>query len=673
MAHIEYSLETLEDFIDIGNEWAKELYNEKKAYLENLYGNLVDCKNILNLSNKNIVGILDLKKYDEFINYKKIYSINCSNNQISKIINIPNSLKYLNCSNNQIKSLLNLPDLMTKIKCKFNPLKKLYYPLKIKPKKWSRELTHLKLKYFFENCFDELPNDLIYLEIPFSKELNIFFNDIPTKIKKILHITEYISQDNINSINTIINHIIINGDNCDINLDNLSNNIKYLDLPPNYTNTIDNLPNSIEYINFLNYDEYYSQCGNYREKLFDKTIDNLPSKLIYLNLSGSWDFNQSLNNLPNNLEILEMANLLNYDKKINTLPTELKKLVFKTHYNYILDNIIKLLPSKLEYLELKGKFIDPINILSSNLKKIKLHINCPSHIKIDFLPNTVEEFTINVSKKYNSFYDFMEFKKNSFNFDLNKYILSEYIPSEYILEYKKSNMLKIEFNKKNISINKKINFNGNFISIVDLNKFLKNEGFNIEDEKIKRQFKNYKKVNKYENIMCNNILYCESELKLNSNNKYHVETNMNINDIIDDKIKRALIKSLIIELNKNFDDYIFYNTISNKGKEILEKYEFEALINAYEYDKNPSFPTYHRLNFKPKKIKVYKEENILECKSKLKINSNNKYEVETIINVNNDINNKIKRALVNSIINRLNQNNVLNKNFGDYAFVYENK
>jgi hypothetical protein len=170
-----------------------------------------------------------------------------------------------------------------------------------------------------------------------------------------------------------------------------------------------------------------------------------------------------------------------------------------------------------------------------------------------------------------------------------------------------------------------------------------------------------------------NILKCKSELKLNSNNKYEVETKININDNIDDKIKRALIKSIIEELNKIFDDNIFYNTIDELGKQLLSKQLFESMINTYEYDINPSFTTYQGLNLKPKKHTVYKEKNIFKCKSELKLNSKNKYEVETIMNINYDISSKIKRALINSLINGLNQNNVLNKNLFDYFFVYERK
>jgi hypothetical protein len=54
-----------------------------------------------------------------------------------------------------------------------------------------------------------------------------------------------------------------------------------------------------------------------------------------------------------------------------------------------------------------------------------------------------------------------------------------------------------------------------------------------------------------------NMMKGSSELK-KKNNKYYIDTEFNINNDIDDKVKRALIKSIIEELNKNFDDYEFF-------------------------------------------------------------------------------------------------------------------
>ena len=55
------------------------------------------------------------------------------------------------------------------------------------------------------------------------------------------------------------------------------------------------------------------------------------------------------------------------------------------------------------------------------------------------------------------------------------------------------------------------------------------------------------------------IMKASSELK-KKGSKYIVDTEMKVKEELDGKTKRALIKSLIIELNKNFNEYnFFYN------------------------------------------------------------------------------------------------------------------
>ena len=74
----------------------------------------------------------------------------------------------------------------------------------------------------------------------------------------------------------------------------------------------------------------------------------------------------------------------------------------------------------------------------------------------------------------------------------------------------------------------------------------------IENEIINKA--NQKEKKTYEEC---NILNVNSELKINSNNKYEIETKLIFYQHLDKKIKRALLKSIIEELNKNFSDYEF--------------------------------------------------------------------------------------------------------------------
>jgi len=177
------------------------------------------------------------------------------------------------------------------------------------------------------------------------------------------------------------------------------------------------------------------------------------------------------------------------------------------------------------------------------------------------------------------------------------------------------------------------------------------------------------------------------------------------------------------ELKKAFEEYW------NNGN---PKDEFDALMNAYEYDRNPTFTTEKGLGkkiknkkykekegnimnldeflkfveedragklieklkkenslkskdknlaykiieediknygylFKPKKEpKTYKEGEIMNIRSEL-VKKNNKYSIDTELNINNDIDDKVKRALIKSIIEEL------NKKFDDYKFFYQKK
>ncbi len=108
----------------------------------------------IDISNKNIVGILDLKS---FCCLKELY---CQNNQITQIINLPDYLEYIDCSNNQIEKLENLPDCMTGINCKSNPITHLYYPFDVLPKKFPKTLKYLYFGPKFKQKFNLFGNPI---------------------------------------------------------------------------------------------------------------------------------------------------------------------------------------------------------------------------------------------------------------------------------------------------------------------------------------------------------------------------------------------------------------------------------------------------------------------------------------------------------------------------------
>lgn len=71
----------------------------------------------INISNKNINGLLDVG------NYQKLVKLDCSNNRITQIMNLPDSLKYFICENNLIQLMDNLPPNLIEINWKIKSYK----------------------------------------------------------------------------------------------------------------------------------------------------------------------------------------------------------------------------------------------------------------------------------------------------------------------------------------------------------------------------------------------------------------------------------------------------------------------------------------------------------------------------------------------------------------------
>jgi len=72
--------------------------------------------NELDLSNQNLYELPDLTKY------AKLCTLNCSNNCLTSLGNLPNNLQSLNCSNNSLTSLGNLPNNIHILNCSNNSL-----------------------------------------------------------------------------------------------------------------------------------------------------------------------------------------------------------------------------------------------------------------------------------------------------------------------------------------------------------------------------------------------------------------------------------------------------------------------------------------------------------------------------------------------------------------------
>jgi hypothetical protein len=118
--------------------------------------------------------------------------------------------------------------------------------------------------------------------------------------------------------------------------------------------------------------------------------------------------------------------------------------------------------------------------------------------------------------------------------------------------------------------------------------------------------------------------------------------------------------SLLTKIKENINNPEVLLCIK-RGIDEETKYNNMVEEAMFENEKNPKLGTY----LKNQKYKE-KEGNIVIFKSEL-VNKNNKYSVDTELNINIDMNDKVKRALIKSIIEEL------NKNFDEYDFFYQKK
>ena len=62
------------------------------------------------------------KTFEDLENYHDIVYIDCQNNNLSVLPNLPHSLEYLNCSYNHLTALPTLPNSLTSLYCHYNRL-----------------------------------------------------------------------------------------------------------------------------------------------------------------------------------------------------------------------------------------------------------------------------------------------------------------------------------------------------------------------------------------------------------------------------------------------------------------------------------------------------------------------------------------------------------------------
>lgn len=312
----------------------------------------IDYIKTLNLSNRNIKDVLDLEEL------YGLEELDCSNNEITQITNIPYSLKYLNCSNNKIKSLLELPNEIKCIKCKKNPLEVLEYPINVKPSKYPSNLKKIIFEQNFNQPIDNLPNTLIEIYFSELSKFNKSLDCLPNSLK-----------------------ILTLGNNYNQPIDNLPTSLTELTLGNNYNQPLDYLPQSMTHLtigrNWFKY--FHASCK------FNQPINNLPTSLIELIFSDESIFQKSLDNLPNSLKKIRISGY--YTGSINNLTDSIETIILgptwlkyndKTYYPLCLKNKIYKLPKNLKNMYfinyyLNEEFVElnfnDLELLNKNLQE----------------------------------------------------------------------------------------------------------------------------------------------------------------------------------------------------------------------------------------------------------------------------------------------------------------
>ncbi len=229
----------------------------------------------LNISSKKIKGSLNLKKFT------CLEKLDCSNNFIASIQNIPKTLIELNCNSNIIKTINNLPANLQILKCKTNKItsfKILHYRNCLNDKKIK------KLEETQKNTW--LPSSLIELDCSYNYQLT-HIDNLQCNLKIL-----YCCSCSLDSLNNLPDSLIEL---------NCSNN--------HYIKSLNNLPDSLIKLNcrYCNID----------------SLDNLPCSLEILNCSHNKIKN--LEYLPNNLKKLIME--YNYVTELELLPTSIIELI----------------------------------------------------------------------------------------------------------------------------------------------------------------------------------------------------------------------------------------------------------------------------------------------------------------------------------------------------------
>ena len=567
---------------------------------------------ILDLYDLNFHGILDL------IKFTKLEELDCSRNYITKIINIPNSVKKIKYHQNyNTLKIDKLPDNLEELVCSFNNIV---------------NLSNLPLGLKKLNCSDNnivelnnLPNLLEELDCSYCRIINL--NNLPLGLKKLNCSFNIIFElnnlpDSLEELDCSYNNIV--------NLSNLSSSLKKLNCFNNKIIELNNLPNLLEELD----------CSN--NKIIN--LNYLPLNLKKLNCLNNNLL--ELNNLPNILEELNCSN--NLIQNLDNLPSSLKILKCRHNIFGTLNN----LPINLEYLncyEFHIKMLDKNKFknLKINDDLIKIN-NLISKIAIenskyiDYVEQKLKLKTDEIFKINNLQTKYMETKLEEHYNDIILHIMS-------LIKLKELNIIKQKY-METISEEYYYNIICDIMSLIEFKELNIYEQSNIfKQSNTSGQpsiLDNFIKFYSMENNSIQKIIIDAINMKLNIN-----EISTDINEL---KIKTGSIVNYLQILQKEIDgkneimleitknDVLFLkNKINNIN--ILRLYHLTTDKNLLNYEdkneeldkinkkliklddklKNPNLNLNLNLNQKPNHFFEFydeiKKKNEMENESKIKI------------------------------------------------------
>ncbi len=392
----------------------------------------------LNLDKKGIVGILDMNKFI------KLKILLCSDNKITELVGLSNTIDILGCADNQITKLI-LPEYLTKHKIYNNPVKTFYYS-------FDEEFSEFK---YYKDTLETLILSVDYNypvePIGYTKLKKIIFNrvfDTPIdnlceyNLEELEFRTECVFNQTINLKKSYIKKITFVKDSLFNQLvDNLPESLEYLELGDNFNQPVDSLPKTLVKLIIGNvFNQPVDNLPNTLKHLelgdtFNYPVDNLPSGLEYLNIG--YEFTNLINNLPEKLlnlrigckfreEVKSLPNGLleisfgrGFDASLDAFPPTLRKISFSRNFNQSVDclspNLIYLklsrffrktidsLPESLETLIIGEYFNNPVDNLPSGLKELEFDTEMGFNHPLNNLPNQLEKLTLGM--QYNQSLD----------------------------------------------------------------------------------------------------------------------------------------------------------------------------------------------------------------------------------------------------------------------------